>query len=78
MWKALRKTADRSNCAVLYSGKRLARLEKRLKNAVARHYRRKTRKSAGAIDVMLVTEQDRSGNTDCLPPSATRTRTRKP
>ncbi|MFH2009613.1 MAG: hypothetical protein ABI333_23675 [bacterium] len=77
MWKALRKTADRSTCATLYSGKQLARLELALKNSVARHYLRHTRRSVGAIDLMLVTEQDRSGNADCLPPSPKARRARK-
>ena len=72
MRKAIQKTAGRANCATLLNGKRLARLERSFKSAVARHYRAQTRRWAGPIDIMLITEADQSGNTDCRPPKRKR------
>ncbi len=72
MWKAVQKTANRATCATLLNGKALARLERSLKATVARHYRAKTRRSPGALDIMLVTDRDQSGNTACVPPKRKR------
>ncbi len=52
-WKAVRAGASRFNCTDLLQGKRLVKLERGLANAIGKHYRSKTKKSAGKLDVMV-------------------------
>lgn len=52
-WKAVAASASRFTCKDLLIGKRLVKLEHSLGTAVAKHYRKKTKKSAGKLDVML-------------------------
>jgi hypothetical protein len=52
-WKAVRAEASRFSCEDLLKGKQLAKLERGLANAIAKHYQKKTKKSAGKLDLML-------------------------
>jgi hypothetical protein len=53
MWKAVRLSANRFDCADLLNGKRLVKLERGIAQGIASHYRAKTKRSAPQVDVML-------------------------
>jgi hypothetical protein len=56
MWEALKPVATRRKCHDMYSGRAIASFEQELTAAIARHYRAKTKRAAGAFSVMFVAD----------------------
>ena len=67
LWHAVYVAAQTFSCEALQNGKRLVALEQAMGKAVAAWYRKKSRKVVGALDTMLVINQNHRPY--CNPPS---------
>lgn len=52
-WKTILASIKHYTCRDMLSGKRILRVERSVARAIAKHYRKKTRRRSGRLDVMI-------------------------